>query len=78
MKGILPNTIKPINFTATIREYKDIWDLKFSELYNKEPTEKYHCYVKNLGSTIEALLRHRLEREFKIDLSKLTVKLPNS
>ena len=53
-----------------MREYKDIWDLKFSELYNKEPTEKYHCYVKNLGSTIEALLRHRLEREFKIDLSK--------
>ena len=49
-------------------DYKNEWDFKVNELYNKEFKVQYMCYVDHLSDTIGALLSHKAQAYVDIDL----------
>ena len=61
---------KPIDFKATLKEYKDKWDFKISDLLNKENKVQYQCYMENVSSTVGALLGHKYNLNLDIDFKQ--------
>ena len=60
--------MKPVDLNATMLEYKDEWDFKAQDLYNKDIKVQYMCYQDNLASTVGALLSHKYALNLDIDL----------
>ena len=48
-----------MDLKATMLEYKDEWDLKAEDLFNKDVKVQYMCYLDHLADTVGALLGHK-------------------
>lgn len=68
--GIPTVETKPVDLNGTMLQYKDEWDLKAQDLYNKDAKVQYMCYLDNLAGTIGALLGHKHALNLDIDLSE--------
>ena len=49
-------------------EFKDEWDFKANDLYNKEYKVQYMCYIDHLSDTVGALLSNQMQAYIDIDL----------
>ena len=58
-KGKLDGEIAPVDLKGTLHHFKDEWDFKVGDLYNKDHKVTFMCYLDNMSSTINGLLGHK-------------------